>query len=142
MIDTKSSLPGPRVIGLCLRYATRGRIFPVTSCGGAALASTKQTPNCACVNGRHQMTDEKVKIAHEILQYWIENPTAQDTLEGIVTWWLTIRTIKQQTSCVKEALAMLVEDGLAIAKKRNSRTYYKMNRRKYKKIISLLEQKQ
>jgi hypothetical protein len=90
------------------------------------------------------MNEERVWIAYEILQYLIDNPKAQDTLEGIVTWWLLERTIKQQTVSVKEALAMLVADGLVIERKRtgtDSRTYYKINRRQRKRIISLLQQK-
>ena len=88
------------------------------------------------------MNDERVQIAFEILQYLIDNPEAQDTLEGIVTWWLLVRDIKQQTLSVKEALALLVEDHLVIAQKgRDSRIYYKINRRQRKRIISLLKQK-
>ncbi|MEK6280814.1 MAG: hypothetical protein AABN95_10715 [Acidobacteriota bacterium] len=88
------------------------------------------------------MNDEKVQIAHEILQYLIENPEAQDTLEGIVEWWLLERTIKQRTVSVKAALAMLVADRLVIAYEgKDSRTFYKINRRQHKKIISLLNQK-
>ena len=88
------------------------------------------------------MNEERVWIAYEILQYLIDNPKAQDTLEGIVTWWLLERTIKQQTVSVKEALAMLVADGLVIERTgTDSRTYYKINRRQRKRIISLLQQK-
>lgn len=88
------------------------------------------------------MNDKKVQTAREILQYLIDNPKAQDTLEGIVTWWLLERTIKQQTLSVKEALAMLVEDHLVIAQEgRDSRTHYKINPRQRKRIISLLQQK-
>ncbi|MBC8029047.1 MAG: hypothetical protein H7Z16_02965 [Pyrinomonadaceae bacterium] len=87
------------------------------------------------------MNDEKVQIAYEILQYLIDNPKAQDTLEGIVTWWLLERTIKQQTLLVKEALAMLVKDRLVLAQTGNdSRTHYKINGRQRKRIISLLQQ--
>jgi hypothetical protein len=88
------------------------------------------------------MNDERVQIACEILRYLIDNPKAEDTLEGIVTWWLMERTIKQQTLSVQGALAMLVGDGLLIAQTGgDSRTYYKINRRQRKRIISLLEQK-
>jgi hypothetical protein len=88
------------------------------------------------------MNDESVQIAYEILRYLIDNPKAEDTLEGIVTWWLMERTIKQQTLSVQGALAMLVADGLLIAQTGgDSRTYYKINRRQRKRIISLLQQK-
>jgi len=43
---------------------------------------------------------------------------------------------------VKEALAMLVADGLVIAQHgSDSRTYYKLNLRRRKKIISLLQKR-
>jgi hypothetical protein len=87
------------------------------------------------------MNDE-VQLAHEILQYLIDNPKAQDTFEGIVTWWLLERTIKQQTLSLKKALAMLVEDRLVIAQKgRDSQTHYKINPQERKRIISVLRQK-
>jgi len=86
--------------------------------------------------------NEKPEIAFEILQYLVDNPKAQDTLEGIVTWWLLARTIKRQTQSVKKALAILVEDGLIIAKRgSDSRTYYKINSRQRERIISLLKQR-
>ena len=89
-----------------------------------------------------QTNDRKVELAHEILQYLIDNPRAQDTVEGITTWWLLVRTIKHQTVLVKEALAMLVAEGLVIAHEgSDSRTYYKLNLRRRKKIISLLQEK-
>jgi hypothetical protein len=88
------------------------------------------------------MNDEKAQIAYEILRYLIDNPKAEDTLEGIVTWWLMERSIKQQTLSVKQALEMLVANRLLISQTgRDSQTYYKINRRQRKKIISLLQQK-
>lgn len=94
------------------------------------------------MNGPDQIKDKQKEIAYEILHYLVDNPNAQDTLEGIVTWWLLVRTIKHQTVVVKEALAMLVEDGLVIAQQgRDSRTHYKINLRRRRKIISLLRQR-
>jgi hypothetical protein len=108
---------------------------------GAALAGTR-TISCACMNGPEHMNDEKVQVAYEILRYLIDNPEAEDTLDGIVTWWLLERTIKQQTLSVREALAMLVADHLVIAQTGSDfQTYYKINRRQRKRIISLLQQK-
>ena len=92
------------------------------------------------MNRPDEIDDNKVQLAHEILRYLIDNPNAQDTVEGITTWWLLVRTIKHQTVLVKEALAMLVADGLVIAQQgSDSRTYYKLNLRRRKKIISLLQ---
>jgi len=96
----------------------------------------------ACMNRSDQTNEKKTQLAYEILRYLIDNPNAQDTVEGITTWWLLVRSIKHQTSLVKEALAMLVADGLVIAQEgSDSRTYYKLNLRRRKKIISLLRKK-
>lgn len=89
-----------------------------------------------------EMNEEKQRLSEEILQYLIDHPTAQDTFKGIVTWWLLERTIKHQTALVKEVLDKLVADGLIIAQHgSDSQTHYKINRRRRKKIISLLQQR-
>ena len=88
------------------------------------------------------MTEKKQQLGEEILQYLIDHPNAQDTLQGIVTWWLLERTIKHRTALVKEVLNKLVVDGLIIAQQgSDSQTHYKINRRRRKKIVSLLQQK-
>lgn len=88
------------------------------------------------------MTEKKEQLANEILQYLIDHPNAQDTLNGIVSWWLLERTIRHRTTLVKEVLDRLVADGLVIATQGiDSQTHYKINRRRQKKIISLLQQK-
>ena len=86
------------------------------------------------------MNEKKEELAEEILRYLIDHPNAQDTLKGIVTWWLLERTIKHQTALVKEVLDKLVADGLVIAQRgSDSQTLYKINRRQRRKIISLLQ---
>ncbi len=72
---------------------------------------------------------EKNEIAREILSYLSEHPGAQDTLEGIVQWWLLERKIKYQKGLVMEALADLVADGsIDKHKGMDSRSYYRINR--------------
>lgn len=89
-----------------------------------------------------QMNEQPQQIAYELLTYLAENPDAQDTLEGIVEWWLLERAIKHQTLEVKKALAMLVAQGLVLERKgKDARTYYKVNRRKLGKILLLLKQR-
>ena len=88
------------------------------------------------------MNKEKKQLSEEILQYLIDHPNAQDTLKGIVSWWLLERTIKHQSALVKEVLDQLVADGLILAQHgSDSQTHYKINRRQRKKIISLLQQR-
>ncbi len=85
-------------------------------------------------------TAAKSQIAHEILAYLAEHPGAQDTVEGIVEWWLLEQKIKRRTAQVKEALTQLVAEGLVLERKgKDSRVYYRLNRRKYGAIRALLK---
>jgi hypothetical protein len=94
------------------------------------------------MNPPDQMNDKKEELAAEILRYLIDHPNAQDTLKHIVTWWLLDRQIQHQTELVKEVLDKLVADGLVIAQEQSdSQTLYKINRRRRRKIISLLKQR-
>ena len=82
------------------------------------------------------------QVKYQILAYLAENPDAGDTMEGIVEWWLLAQTIKRETEKVKDALDELVARGLITERKgrRSSPTYYRINRRKYKKIQALLKE--
>lgn len=86
------------------------------------------------------LTAGKLQIASEILAYLAEHPGAQDTVEGIVEWWLLEQKIKRHTAQVKEALAELVTQGLVLEHKgRDARIHYRMNRRKTEEIRALLK---
>ena len=81
-------------------------------------------------------------IAEEILGYLVARPNAQDTLEGIVEWWLLEQKIAVQTARVKEALAGLIADGLIIeGRAGESRGLYKLNRRRLKTVLKMLGRK-
>jgi hypothetical protein len=83
---------------------------------------------------------EKMKIAREVLAYLTEHPGAQDTLEGIVEWWLLDQAIRNWTKNVREALMELVAEGLVIERKgRDERTHYRVNGRKRRAIRELLD---
>lgn len=82
---------------------------------------------------------EEADTAYQILSYLHANPDAQDTLEGIVEWWLLDQKIRQQTECVKTALAHLYARGLIVARMgTDSRVHYGINRSKLEEIESLL----
>jgi hypothetical protein len=69
----------------------------------------------------------------------MDHPEAQDTLEGVVEWWLLERKIKNQTDLAKEALAELVSKGLVLElESGDSRIHYRMNPRKSEEIQALL----
>ncbi|HEV3469720.1 MAG TPA: hypothetical protein VG148_10395 [Pyrinomonadaceae bacterium] len=79
--------------------------------------------------------------AREILSYLAEHEEAQDTVEGIVEWWLLEQRIKQQTVGVKRALAALVGTGLVLERKgRDARLHYRINRHRMQEIRALLSQ--
>lgn len=79
------------------------------------------------------------QVAYNILAYLAENPEAQDTLEGIVGWWLSGQDVKLNTALIEGALTKLVNRGLVLARSgKGARTYYKVNRRKMKEISALL----
>lgn len=85
-------------------------------------------------------TVRKSRIAREILAYLAEHPDAQDTVEGIVEWWLLEQKIQRHTAQVKEALAELVTKGLVLEHKgRDGRFHYCANRRRSGEIHALLK---
>ena len=62
--------------------------------------------------------DEKEQVSvvgDRILSYLLQNPEAQDTLDGIVDWWLFEQTLRHEKSLVEKALSVLVGQGLLIA---------------------------
>jgi hypothetical protein len=88
------------------------------------------------------LINDKSQIGNKILAYLVENPKAQDTLEGIVEWWLLEREIKFETARVKEALSDLVAKGLILEKLgSNSKTHYRVNKSKHNEIQELFKQK-
>ncbi len=85
-------------------------------------------------------TAGKLPVAGEILAYLAEHPDAQDTVEGIVEWWLLEQKIKRQMTQVKDALTELVAQGLVLEDKgKDGRIHYRMNRRKSGEIRALLK---
>ena len=85
---------------------------------------------------------EKFQMGNEILAYLADHPKAQDTLEGIVEWWLLERAINFQVAQVKKALTELIAKGLILEKKGpDSQIHYRINQNKYKEIQELFKQK-
>ena len=84
----------------------------------------------------------KAPIASEILAYFAAHPQAQDTVEGIVEWWLLEQRIKRLTTQVKAALEQLVAAGLVIAREVTAgRVYYRVNQKKLSDIRRILKEK-
>lgn len=67
-------------------------------------------------------------LANEVLAYLVEHPQAQDTLEGIVEWWLLEQRIREAVADVEAALNELVAKGFLVARQcGDGRTYYRLN---------------
>jgi hypothetical protein len=84
----------------------------------------------------------KSQLGYQILTYLVEHPEAQDTLEGIVEWWLLERQIMFQTARVREALSELVAKELILELMGlDSQTHYRINQSKYEEIQELFKHK-
>lgn len=91
--------------------------------------------------GSGDCTTERSEIVRDVLGYLIDNPHAQDTLEGIIEWWLLERNIESRAIKVKEALAELVAKGLILERRgSDSRLRYLINGHKQEEIRALLTQ--
>ena len=84
---------------------------------------------------------DKAQIGNEILAYLVDHPEAQDTLEGIVNWWLLERAIKFQEAQVKKTLAELVAKRLVIEQKASDlKILYRLNQNRFEEIEKLVKQ--
>jgi Fe2+ or Zn2+ uptake regulation protein len=82
----------------------------------------------------------KAHLARRVLEYLAERQDAQDTLEGIVEWWLIKQQIVEQTATVRGVLAELVTEGLLVARADSgARTFYSLNRQRADDISTYLK---
>jgi predicted transcriptional regulator len=76
-----------------------------------------------------------------ILTYLLGNPDAEDTVEGIASWWLLKEEVKRRTTDVQEALQELVENGLVLQRVGpDQRSRYLLNIGKQSEVEALLTQ--
>jgi hypothetical protein len=74
-------------------------------------------------------------LADEVLAYLVQHPQAQDTMEGIVEWWLLERRIRYAIADVEAALRELVGKDFLVARQcSEGRTYYRLNRANEREI--------
>jgi hypothetical protein len=70
------------------------------------------------------------KLARQILRYLREHPESQDTIEGIMVWWVSERAIKQWLPEVRSSLAALVAQGFVTKHiEAGGRIFYRLNPR-------------
>lgn len=87
-----------------------------------------------------QNRDDADYIAELILAYMLDHLEAQDTLEGIVQWWLTRQHISFQADRVKKVMKRLVREKLIIRVGRmDRREHYRINPARIGHIKKLLE---
>jgi hypothetical protein len=66
-----------------------------------------------------------------ILEYLVEHPAAEDTVPGIVTWWIMERDIRRTMREVKLGLKELMKEQLVTERKgRDGQVRYRLNQRK------------
>jgi len=77
---------------------------------------------------KNRLFPDAPSIAREIMAYLKEHPDAQDSIEGIMQWWLLERNITFQAKLLREALAVLVNEGSVVEIMCQSGSYYKLNK--------------
>ncbi len=85
---------------------------------------------------------ETQETAYKILEYLMDNPDAQDTLEGIVDWWLLQQDIKRNVALVRMTVEELTYKGFLLERHGNDmRKYYQVNQEKLHEITAIIEKK-
>jgi hypothetical protein len=86
---------------------------------------------------RNQRSADLSETAQDILNYLAERPQAQDTLEGVIQWWLLEQEIKKQIDRTQSALNELIAAGWVVVRLgKDGRARYRINRRRLKEIRS------
>jgi hypothetical protein len=79
-------------------------------------------------------------LTKQLLDYWIQHPDAQGTVETIGEWWLLEQRILQAIENVRSVLAGLVARGFVIERQQaDGRVGYFLNREKEREIRAWLE---
>jgi len=95
-----------------------------------------------CMTGLLEMCESREQTSYEILSYLKDHPDAQDTLEGVVEWWVFQQKLETRALQVQSVLGELVNRGLVMERKgKDQRSHYRINRRRLREIRSLLEQR-
>lgn len=83
------------------------------------------------------------EIQREILAHLAAHPHSEDTLEGIVEWWLLERTIERGLRDVEGALEGLVDAGLLERRSgAGARPRYRLSELRRKDVARLLAERE
>jgi hypothetical protein len=78
-------------------------------------------------------------VARDILTYLLSHADAEDTIDGIVDWWLLEEKIRHRKNEVQGVLDDLVAKTLITTREsKDSRVRYRINNRKMNEIRDLL----
>lgn len=89
---------------------------------------------------KYERKDETQETAHKILAYLMDNPNAQDTLEGILDWWLLQQDLQRNIALVRKALDELLDKKFLLERKGNDKQkYYQVNHEKLTEIATLIK---
>jgi hypothetical protein len=92
-------------------------------------------------NAHTALSTPTTPLFYEVLAYLFNHSEAQDTVEGIVEWWLLAQRITHQRTKVKAALADMVALGLVLERKGpDGRLHYRINTNKAREIQQLLHE--
>jgi hypothetical protein len=84
----------------------------------------------------------KAEIARRILIYLEENPEAQDSIEGILQWWLLERTVHYEKIRVEQVIEELVSRDFIVARQNaGSPIIYSLNPSKLAEIHLIYRKK-
>jgi hypothetical protein len=79
-------------------------------------------------------------LTQRLLDYWVQYPEAQGTLEAIVEWWLLEQRIQQAATEVRSVLSELVAHGVVVERQQpDGRICYRLNREKEAEIRAWLQ---
>ena len=79
-------------------------------------------------------------IARELLAYLVEHPHAQDTVDGIVHWWLRPRGIEAEPDVVQQAVRALVDSRLLLEiHAPDGRLHYCVNGDRWDDVLARVE---
>jgi hypothetical protein len=74
-------------------------------------------------------------LSHEVLNYLLQHPEAQDTIEGIAEWWLLQQRICNVVGNLELAIEDMVKKGFLLASEReDGRLCYRLNRDREREI--------
>jgi hypothetical protein len=79
-------------------------------------------------------------MVKQIMSYFLRNPTATDSLEGIAHWRLLEEAVHRNVVATEKALQWLVKEGYLLEIERpRSRTLYRLNPARQKEAESLVD---